>query len=94
MLCAKKFSFATQGGDLPPKIHIFLLKWFKMAPLSLYLENRASYFDDFCTNVILMIFVQMLEIVALSDLAPVLCAKKFWLPPLGGGFAPPKNTPF
>ena len=39
-----------------------------------------------------MIFAQMLEIVALSDLAPVLCAKKFWLPP-GRGFCPPPKYP-
>ena len=39
-----------------------------------------------------MIFAQMLEIVALSDLAPVLCAKKFLLTPQGGIY--PQNAPF
>ena len=33
---------------------------------------------------ILMIFAQMLEIVALSDLASVLCARKFLFDPQGG----------
>ena len=33
---------------------------------------------------ILMIFAQMLEIVALSDLASVLCARKFSFAPQGG----------
>ena len=40
---------------------------------------------------ILMIFAQMLEIVALSDLASVLCARKFSFA-LQGGFTP-KNAP-
>ena len=38
-----------------------------------------------------MIFAQMLEIVALSDLASVLCARKFSFTPQGGG---PKIAPF
>ena len=40
-----------------------------------------------------MIFAQMLEIVALSDLASVLCAKKILFAPQGGGFTPPQNAP-
>ena len=36
--------------------------------LSLYLCNRASDFDDFS---------QMLDIIALNDLASLLCTKKF-----------------
>ena len=35
-----------------------------------------------------MIFAQMLEIVALCDLASVLCARKFSFAPPGGGFDP------
>ena len=38
-----------------------------------------------------MIFAQMLERVALSDLASVLCARKFSFAPQGGG---PKIVPF
>ena len=41
-----------------------------MTLLSLYYQNCASDFDD---------FAQMLEIVALNDLASVLCARKFLL---------------
>ena len=37
---------------------------------------------------ILMIFVQMLEIVVLSDLASGLCARKFSFAPPQGGFTP------
>ena len=48
VLCARKFSFALQGGDFPPKNAPFLAK---MVLLSLYLQNRASDFDDFCTDV-------------------------------------------
>ena len=47
VLCARKFSFVTQG-DLLPKITRLLAK---MALLSLYFHNRASDFDDFCTDV-------------------------------------------
>ena len=47
-----------------------------MVLLSLYLQNRALDFDDFS---------QMLEIVALSDLAAVLCARKFSFAPRGIG---------
>ena len=54
-----------------------------MALLSLSLQNRASDFDG---------FAQMLEIVALNDLASVLCARKF-LFALQGGFSP-ENAPF
>ena len=39
---------------------------------------------------ILMIFVQMLEIVVLSDLASGLCAGKFSFAPQGGGIYPQK----
>ena len=42
--------------------------WLKNGLLSLYLRNRTSDFDDFS---------QMLDIIALNDLASVLCAKKF-----------------
>ena len=35
-----------------------------------------------------MIFAQMLEIVALSDLASVLCARKFSFAPQGGIYPP------
>ena len=79
MLCARKFSFAPQG-DLPPKNTPFLAK---MVLLSLYPQNRALDFDDFCAYV---------EIVALSDLASVMCAGKFSLPP--GGDLPPNMAPF
>ena len=52
VLCARKFSFASQGGDLPPPNDPILAKnGLKMALLSLYLQNRASDFDDFCTDV-------------------------------------------
>ena len=47
VLCAGKFSFAPQGGIYPPK-YPFLAK---MVLLSLFLQNRASDFDDFCTDV-------------------------------------------
>ena len=40
---------------------------------------------------ILIIFAQMLEVVALSDLALALCARKFlFAPQAGGGFTPEK----
>ena len=39
-----------------------------------------------------MIFAQMLDIVALNDLASVLCARKFSFAPRGG--FTPKNAPF
>ena len=54
----------------------------KMFLLSLYFQNRVSDFDD---------FLQMLEIVALSDLASVLCARKFSFAPQG---VDPKLLPF
>ena len=54
-----------------------------MAFLSLYyLQNRASEFDD---------FAQMLEIVALSDLASVMFARKFPFAPQG--VSPPPKLP-
>ena len=59
VLCARKFSFALQGGIYPRKCPLFSKNGFKMA-----LQ-------------VLMIFAQMLEIVSLSDLALVLCARKF-----------------
>ena len=55
-----------------------------MALLSLYFQYCASDFDD---------FVQMLEIVALSDLAAVLCARKLLFAPPRGDL-PPKMPPF
>ena len=54
-----------------------------MTILRLYFQNCASDFDD---------FAQMLEIVALNDLASVLCARIFSFA-LQGGFTP-ENTPF
>ena len=39
-----------------------------------------------------MIFAQMLDIIALNDLALVLCAKKFSFAPRGGEFTP-ENAP-
>ena len=39
---------------------------------------------------ILMIFSQMLDIIALNDSASVLCARKFLFAPGGGAFCPPK----
>ena len=51
VLFAKKFSFASQGG-LTPQNAPFWLKWLKMAPLSLYLQNRPSDFKYFCTDAI------------------------------------------
>ena len=53
-----------------------------MALLSLYLRTAHQ---------MLMIFAQMLEIVALSDLASVLCARKFLFAPQG---VDPKLLPF
>ena len=50
--------------------------------LSLFLGNRASDFDDFS---------QMLDIIALHDLASVLCTKNS-SSPWGGGFFTPKNV--
>ena len=44
--CARKFSFAPQGGIYPRKCPLLA----KIVPLSLYLQNRASDFDDFCTD--------------------------------------------
>ena len=38
-----------------------------------------------------MIFAQMLEIVALSDLASVLCARKFSFDPQGGIYPLPRD---
>ena len=46
VLFARKFSFAPQGGIYPQK-YPFLAK---MVLLRLYLQNRASDFDDFCTD--------------------------------------------
>ena len=48
MLCARKFSFGPQGGDLPPQKYPFLAK---LVVFSLYFQNYASDFDDFCTDV-------------------------------------------
>ena len=64
----KKFSFAPQGGFWPKNGPF----WLKNGLLSLYLQNRASYFDDF--------FSQMLDIIALNNLALVLCTKKILVP--------------
>ena len=50
-----------------------------MALLSLYLQNRASDLDDFS---------QMLDIIALNDLASVLCARKFSFASQGGDLPP------
>ena len=47
VLWAGKFSFVPQGGFTPQK-YPFLAK---MVLLSLYLQNRASDFDNFCTDV-------------------------------------------
>ena len=47
MLCARNFSFVPQGGFTPKK-YPFLAK---MVLFSLYLQNYASDFDDFCTDV-------------------------------------------
>ena len=48
VLGARKFSFTPGGrGDLPPKCPLLA----KMVLLSLYLQNCASDFDDFCTDV-------------------------------------------
>ena len=47
VLCARKFSFASQGGFTPQNTPFLA----KMVLLSLYLQNRASDFDDFCTDV-------------------------------------------
>ena len=43
---------------------------------------------DHLYTIYLMVFAQMLEIVALSDLAPVLCAKKFLFASQGGIYPP------
>ena len=48
VLCARKFSFAPQGGGFTPQNAPFLAKMFH---LSLYLQKCASDFDDFCTDV-------------------------------------------
>ena len=51
------------------------------------------FFQVFWTYVsLLQFFAQMLEIVTLSDLVPVLCAKKFSFAPQGGFTL--KNAPF
>ena len=55
--------------------------WLKNGLLSQYLRNRALDFDDFS---------QMLDIIALNDLASVLCTKKNVVPSSGGAFLPPK----
>ena len=78
MLCARKFSFVSRG--IYPKKYPFLAK---MVLFSLYLQIAHQ---------ILMIFAQMLEIVALSDLASVLCARKFSFAPMGD--SPPNYPPF
>ena len=52
--------------------------------LSLYFQNCASDFDDFCTDV--------RDIVALNNLASMLCARKFSFVPQGG--FTPKKYPF
>ena len=78
VLCAKNSSFPPGG--------IYLLKCpllANMVLLSLCLQNCASDFE---------VFAQMLEIVALSDLVSVLCAKKFSF--VSRGDLPPKNAPF
>ena len=54
-----------------------------MVLLSLYFFKTAHQ--------ILLIFAQMLEIVALSDLVSVLCARKFLFAPQGG--FTPENAP-
>ena len=47
VLCARKFSFAPQGGLTPQKMLLLA----KMFLLSLYFQNRVSDFDDFCTDI-------------------------------------------
>ena len=46
VLCARKFSFAPRGFN-PQKCPLLG----KIALLSLYLQNRASDFDNFCIDV-------------------------------------------
>ena len=60
----KKFSFAPQGGFWPKKT-LFGLK----------MDFWAYIFET--AHQILMIFGQMLDTIALNDLALVLCTKKF-----------------
>ena len=61
----KKFSFAPQGGLTPPK---------KKQPFGLKMDFWAYIFET--AHQILMIFCQMLDTIALNDLALVLCTKK------------------
>ena len=46
--CVLENSPLSPRGDLPPPKYPFLAK---MVLLSLYLQNRALDFDDFCTDV-------------------------------------------
>ena len=75
----KKISFAPQGV-FDPKTPLF--GW-KMA--------FWAYIFEIVLH-ILMIFSQMLDIIALNDLASVFCARKFSFAPQGEIY--PQNTPF
>ena len=75
----EKKSHLPPGGFLAPKPPF----WLKNGLLSLYLRNRASD--------ILMFFPQMLDIIALNDLASVLWARKFSFAPQEGIY--PRNAP-
>ena len=70
----KKISFAPQGGF-----------WPKNPPFGWKMAFWAYIFET--VHQILMIFSQMLDIIALNDSASVLCARKFLFAP-GGLFAP------
>ena len=72
-----------EGGIYPPNYPL-LAKMAKKWHFWAYIFRTALQ--------ILMIFAQMLEIDALSDLASVLCARKFSFVPQGG--FTPQNAPF
>ena len=75
----KKVLVCSPGGGLTQK-KTFLAE---NGLLRLYLRNHTSDFDDFS---------QMLDIIALNDLASVLCARKFLFAPRGD--LRPKMPPF
>ena len=85
VLCLGKFLFWPFWPFLGQKyIACGDIIWFlaENGLLSLYLRNRASD---------LMIFSQMLDIIALNDSASVLCARKFSFAPQGGIY--PRKCP-
>ena len=87
----------------PSIARLFILFWtakFVVTPLGGFWPQKTlfGWKMAFCANIfetahqILMIFSQVLDIIALNDLASVLCTENSSYPPWGGAFLPPKMS--